>query len=91
MRRNTLQDFDKLKRIASELDASLADKVQHIVGVCIEPVGLNLDHIGLSVLIDDFKVFRQIPKTYNGYKVYIKLVNTPKFAFPSMNSVQKTV
>lgn len=70
-----------IESAAKLLGRNLCGRIPHVVGVSLlrrDPNGLELD---LYVDIDSDEAAQKIPKEFLGYKVHVRRVGTPRFAF----------
>jgi hypothetical protein len=73
------KNMKKLMKAASRLDDLLIHDVPNVMGVCIEPDRLNPSRMALCVMLNDPKSWSLVPKEFQGHKVVVKLIGTPKW------------
>lgn len=75
-----MKKLKELKKIAYELDAAIATKLHHLVGVCVERDKKNPNKFNIIVDIDEESVKDLVPKSFKGQKIGVRIVDTPRFA-----------
>ena len=66
--------------VAKVLGRQLCGRVPHVVGVSVRRRDPNIPTLDLFVDVDSAEVASDLPRTFEGYRVHVRRVGTPKFA-----------
>ncbi len=69
-----------IEQAAKLLGRNLCGRVPHVVGVSLRRSDPNVAELDLYVDIDSDEAARDIPATFLGHTVHVRLVGTPRFA-----------